>query len=83
MNISLDNSRNVVFYNFRISTLTPSSPSRPEYLKNAYEPLEAEDGLIKVESSTCYEGDFKKTDMSCTSQLTLEKCLSRLGTKNT
>jgi len=47
-----ERSENAAFYNFRMSALTPSSPSWSEYLKNAYEFLATEDGLIKVAPST-------------------------------
>jgi len=60
MDISLDNSRYVVSYSFRMSTLKASSLSWPEYLKKVYEPLEMEDGLTKVAPSTRCKGSFNK-----------------------
>ena len=55
-----DKSKYAVFYNFRMSALTPSSFSWPEYLKNAYELLDTEDGLIKVAPSTRCESYFER-----------------------
>jgi hypothetical protein len=67
VNISPDNSRYAVFYSFRMSTLTASSLSWPEYLKKAYEPLETEDGLTKVAPLTrCEDGFNKPGNMSRT-----------------
>lgn len=59
-NISLDSSRYVVSYSFRISTLTASPLSWPEYIKKAYEPFDTEDGLIKVAPSTRCKDIFNK-----------------------
>ena len=50
--------QHAVIYNFRMSAFTPSF-SWPEYLKNAYEFLDTEDGLIKVAQSTRCENQFK------------------------
>jgi len=81
---SLHKNRYRVSYNFRMSTLTLSPPSWPEYFKNAYELLDAKDGLIKVAPPTRYEGCFnRRRRMFHTNQLTLENCFNRLGTKST